>query len=119
MAGLEGLRVLDMSSGIAGPFCARLLADSGADVIRIARPAPAESGLDRRGQGIGPLAAFLDRNKRGVVLDPGAGRDRERFERLVARIATMRRITSRSRRSAAGSILSVRRTASRSRSASP
>ncbi len=85
MAGLEGLRVLDMSSGIAGPFCARLLADSGADVIRIARPAPAESGLDRRGQGIGPLAAFLDRNKRGVVLDPGAGRDRERFERLVAR----------------------------------
>lgn len=45
MAGLEGLRVLDMSSGIAGPFCARLLADSGADVIRIARPAPAESGL--------------------------------------------------------------------------
>ena len=37
MAGLEGLRVLDMSSGIAGPFCARLLADSGADDY-IAKP---------------------------------------------------------------------------------
>ncbi|MFO1509131.1 MAG: CoA transferase [Steroidobacteraceae bacterium] len=76
MAGLHGLRVLDISSGIAGPFCARLLADAGADVLRIG------DGKDTR---VGPQEAFLDRNKRGAVLDLGTARDRERFERLVAR----------------------------------
>lgn len=76
MAGLAGLRVLDISGGIAGPFCARLLADGGAEVIRMAAGgSPC----------IGPREAFLDRNKRGLVLDPGAPADRERFEALVAR----------------------------------
>ena len=75
MAGLHGLRVLDISSGIAGPFCARLLADAGADVTRI---------RDSSDPQVGPREAFLDRNKRGAVLDLGTARDRERFERLVA-----------------------------------
>ena len=76
MAGLHGLRVLDISSGIAGPFCARLLADAGADVTRIRDSSDPQAG---------PREAFLDRNKRGAVLDLGTARDRERFERLVAR----------------------------------
>lgn len=76
MAGLEGLRVLDISSGIAGPFCARLLADGGAEVMRI---------REGSGQPTGPREAFLDRNKLGAVLDLRMPHDRERFERLVAR----------------------------------
>lgn len=85
MAGLEGLRVLDISSGIAAPFCARLLADGGADVLRIGSPTPEDPAPDGSGRGIGPLEAFLHRNKRGVALDLGTARGRERFERLVAR----------------------------------
>ena len=80
MAGLDGLRVLDISSGIAGPFCTRLLADGGADVLRIRSPARDHEG----DKGVDPAEAFLDRNKRGIQLDLGVARDRERFEQLVA-----------------------------------
>jgi crotonobetainyl-CoA:carnitine CoA-transferase CaiB-like acyl-CoA transferase len=76
MTGLAGLRVLDISSGIAGPFCARLLVDGGADVIRV--------GL-RGSQDNGSPDAFLDRNKRSTVLDLATAAGRERFEQLVVR----------------------------------
>jgi len=78
MAGLEGLRVIDISRGVAGPFCARLLADGGADVLRA--EAPCGEGRGR----IGPLEVFLHRNKRGLSLDLATSGGRDTFRRLAA-----------------------------------
>ena len=68
---LEDITVLDFSQIMAGPFCTMLLADMGADVIKIEKP----SGDDIRGIGPpfinGESAAFLqiNRNKRSIVMD--------------------------------------------------
>ena len=68
---LDGLRVLDQTQVMAGPFCAMLLADMGADVIKIEPP----GGENTRGMDLelapGVSAPFLavNRNKRGIVLD--------------------------------------------------
>jgi len=67
---LDGLRVLDLSRIIAGPYCAMLLADLGADVIKLERP---PRGDDLRwlqgGRGMSPIFAAANRNKRGVAID--------------------------------------------------
>jgi crotonobetainyl-CoA:carnitine CoA-transferase CaiB-like acyl-CoA transferase len=67
---LEGLRVLDLSRVIAGPYCGALLGDLGAEVIKVERP-PAGDDL-RAMQGVGgmnPAFAAVNRGKRGVALD--------------------------------------------------
>jgi crotonobetainyl-CoA:carnitine CoA-transferase CaiB-like acyl-CoA transferase len=90
---LDGIRVLDFGRYIAGPFCAALLGDLGAEVIRIERL----GGGEDRGMipvGAGPAvepftgggAMFLamNRNKLGMTLDPGAPKGREIGRKLVA-----------------------------------
>jgi len=68
---LAGLRVVDQTQVMAGPFCSMLLADLGADVIKVEPP----GGEDTRWTGptlpSGEAAAFLavNRNKRGLLLD--------------------------------------------------
>ena len=69
---LEGVRVLDLSRILAGPLATMVLADLGADVIKVERPG---SGDDTRGWGppfVGDDAAYflsLNRNKRSIALD--------------------------------------------------
>src|SRR5205085_5918665 len=68
---LERLKVVDLSSHLSGPYCAMLLADHGADVIKIERPG---SGDDARAMPPfvgGESAPFMiwNRNKRSVVID--------------------------------------------------
>ena len=69
---LEGIKVLDCSQILAGPYCSMLLADMGADVVKIEKPG---GGDDTRRMGPpfmeGESAAFLamNRNKRSVVLN--------------------------------------------------
>jgi crotonobetainyl-CoA:carnitine CoA-transferase CaiB-like acyl-CoA transferase len=73
---LEGLKVLDLGVLAAGPYCAKLMADAGADVIHVERP-----GRGDPSRALGPFApddtehrlsatfAFLNANKRSVTLD--------------------------------------------------
>jgi crotonobetainyl-CoA:carnitine CoA-transferase CaiB-like acyl-CoA transferase len=83
---LDGLRVLDLTQVMAGPFCAMLLADMGADVIKIEPP----GGDPTRGVDLelapGVSAPFLaiNRNKRGLVLDLKRPDGLTILERLVA-----------------------------------
>jgi crotonobetainyl-CoA:carnitine CoA-transferase CaiB-like acyl-CoA transferase len=90
---LDGIRVLDFGRYIAGPFCAALLGDLGAEVIRIERIGGGEDrGMIPVGAGAGaePFtgggAMFLamNRNKRGMTLDPAAPTGREIVRKLVA-----------------------------------
>ena len=87
--GLKGLRILDVSQALAGPFCTQMLADHGADVIKIEPPG---GDMARR---VGPFAdadtvrayggmyQCCNRNKRGMVLDLKQAEGREVFLKMV------------------------------------
>ena len=83
---LDGVRVLDFGRYIAGPYCAALLADHGAEVIRIEK----REGSEDRYQvpiaatGEGGLFLQMNRNKRGMTLDPMTGAGRAIVRELVA-----------------------------------
>jgi len=83
---LHGIRVLDVTTTWAGPMCACLLADLGADVIKVELP---DGEVSRRLLPLLPNGesfahASVNRNKRGMSLDLRATRGRELFRRLVA-----------------------------------
>ena len=67
---LDGLRVLDLTEHMAGPFCSMILADMGADVIKLERPGKGDSS---RAMGDGternPYFRYINRNKRSLTLD--------------------------------------------------
>lgn len=66
---LEGLRVIEMGSLIAGPFCGQLMGDMGADVIKIEAPGEGDP-MRQWGQGAKPAWwRVIGRNKRSVSLD--------------------------------------------------
>src|SRR5437868_6250368 len=85
---LEGIRVLDFGRYIAGPFCAALLGDLGAEVIRIERIGGGEDrGMIPVGAGPdggGAMFLAMNRNKLGMTLDPVTPKGREIVRRLVA-----------------------------------
>ena len=82
---LDGLRVLELGHIIAGPSAGLLLADLGADVIKVERPG---QGDQTRGMpaGNGANFHFLNRNKRSIAVDlKGSSEGRELFLRLARR----------------------------------
>jgi crotonobetainyl-CoA:carnitine CoA-transferase CaiB-like acyl-CoA transferase len=84
---LEGLRVLDFTSQLSGPYCAMILGDLGADVVKVERP---DRGDDARAMGpfvAGESAPFMtfNRNKRSLTLDLKAPEALDIARRLAAR----------------------------------
>jgi crotonobetainyl-CoA:carnitine CoA-transferase CaiB-like acyl-CoA transferase len=66
---LDGVRVLDLSRVIAGPYCATLLGDLGADVIKLERPGRGDDLRSWRGSGMSAAFAAINRNKRGIAVE--------------------------------------------------
>ncbi len=85
---LDGLRVLDLSRVLAGPYCALMLADMGAEVVKIES---VDGGDDSRSflvpsfQGLSTYFLTINRNKKSVALDLKTPGGREVFLRLVDR----------------------------------
>jgi crotonobetainyl-CoA:carnitine CoA-transferase CaiB-like acyl-CoA transferase len=83
---LAGVRIIDMSSILMGPYCTMTLADLGADVIKIEPPEGdlfRDAGKPAKTKGMGPLHMTLGRGKRSVVLDLKLAEDRTVMERLL------------------------------------
>jgi crotonobetainyl-CoA:carnitine CoA-transferase CaiB-like acyl-CoA transferase len=84
---LDSIRVVELTEALAGPYCAMLLGDFGADVIKVERP-----GIGDQSRGWGPpfvgseSAYFLaaNRNKRSVTLNYDHPRGAEAFRKLLA-----------------------------------
>jgi crotonobetainyl-CoA:carnitine CoA-transferase CaiB-like acyl-CoA transferase len=88
---LAGLRVIDASRVLAGPYLAMLLGDLGADVVKIEKPATGDQtrawGPPWVGEGEARVSAYFvsaNRNKRSVALDLKRPAARAAFERLLA-----------------------------------
>jgi len=84
---LEGVRVIDLTQFVLGPYATQMLGDLGAEVIKIEAP---EGDRQRRGgkapnsKTMGPLYVALNRNKRSVVLDLKSESGRRALARLIA-----------------------------------
>lgn len=84
MAPLDHIRVLDLTHARAGPAAVRLLADWGADVVKIEVPSGAQRGRSIGGDRRGPDEQNLHRNKRSLTLDLKNSRGHALFMRLAA-----------------------------------
>lgn len=89
MGALSGLRVLDLSRVLAGPYCTQLLADHGARVVKVEPPAGDETrgwGPPFAGEGAEATSAYyrnLNRNKQNIVLDLSHDGGRELLGELL------------------------------------
>src|SRR5207247_10182331 len=86
MPPLDGLRVIDLTRVVAGPFCTMMLGDMGAEVLKIEEP---EHGDDSRGwgpfiNGFGSFFLGLNRSKKSVALDLKSAGGPSALRRLIA-----------------------------------
>lgn len=84
---LAGLRVLELGSTVAGPFCARLLADFGAEVIKVEeKDGDAVRSMGSQHKGSSLYAASILRNKEIISVDLRKEEGREIVRRLIAKV---------------------------------
>lgn len=85
---LAGIRVLDHTTALAGPYCTQLLGDLGADVIKIEQPGEGDQARSWGPPFVGGESAYFlgtNRNKRGMTLDLSQPAGREVLRRLLER----------------------------------
>jgi crotonobetainyl-CoA:carnitine CoA-transferase CaiB-like acyl-CoA transferase len=84
---LDGIRVVDLSRVLAGPFCGALLGDLGADVVKVEEPGSGDEGRGWAPQRDGESPGFLvnNRNKRGIAVDLKQPEGAEIVRRLASR----------------------------------
>ena len=89
-AALDGIRVIDLSRGVAGPYASKLLADQGAEVIKLDPPGGDPSRLFGPFPGDAPhpersgLFLHLNRNKQAAIVDPASATGAELIRHLAA-----------------------------------
>ena len=66
MSALDGVRVLELTQIMAGPFCGQVLADMGADVVKVEPPGSGDQTRRQMGE---PAFRAVNRNKRSITLD--------------------------------------------------
>lgn len=84
---LEGIRIIEMANVISGPFAGMLLADMGADVVKVEMPGRGDPfrGWAGSDDAIAPSFAAYNRGKRSVTLETRSESGRQAYLRLVAR----------------------------------
>jgi len=83
---LDGYRIIDASQMVSGPMATMILADQGADVVKVEPPATGDltRALGGARHGLAPTFAVINRNKRSIALDLKEPRGLELLKRLVA-----------------------------------
>jgi crotonobetainyl-CoA:carnitine CoA-transferase CaiB-like acyl-CoA transferase len=114
MKALEGVKVLEYCSTISGPYCTRLMADLGAEVIHLEPP---RTGDDARMSPPFPqdvphpeksgLFLFLNTNKLAITLDPQLPQGRKIFEQLVRDVDVLVEDWPASRWTTSGSAMTI------------
>ena len=83
---LDGVRVLEHGTFITGPAASMLLADLGADVVKVALPGTGDPFRAFKGGLYSPHYQTVNRNKRSVTLNTKQAADLEKFDALVSDI---------------------------------
>ena len=91
MSALTGFRVVELAESVAGEYCGKLLADFGAEVIKVEVPecgSPTRTMAPIVGEDVGcegsALFAYLNTNKQSVVVDAASASDVERLHKLIS-----------------------------------
>lgn len=85
---LDGVRVLDLTRALAGPYCTLMLGDHGADVVKVEMPGSGDETRTWMPPEIGGISAYylsINRNKRSITLDLKHADGKRVLERLIER----------------------------------
>jgi len=85
---LDGIRVLDLTRALAGPYCTLMLGDHGADVIKVELPGSGDETREWMPPAIGGVSAYylaINRNKRSITCDLKLREGKALIERLIER----------------------------------